>query len=135
MKPLFLLSLMVASAAGNFAFAQDSISKVPMQFAKGASSAQLKGQFSGYDSVRYSLGAKAGQTMTVRIKGSTNANFNVFAPGDQPGASAALGSGNVGSDWSTVLPASGQYTVEVYQMRASARRGTKVAYSIEFEVK
>ncbi|HCN45793.1 MAG TPA: g-type lysozyme inhibitor [Pseudomonas sp.] len=131
MKPALLLSLALAFSAGNPALAKDTVTTVPVQFAKGASSSVLKGQFSGYDSVRYTLGAKAGQSMTVRIKGSRNANFNVFAPG----ASTALGGGSVGSDWSAVLPDSGEYRVEVYQMRASARRGEKVEYSIEFGVK
>lgn len=135
MKSALLLSLALAFSVGNPALAKDTVTTVPVQFAKGTSSAVLKGQFSGYDSVRYTLGAKAGQRMTVRVKGSTNANFNVFKPGDQPGASTALGGGSVGSDWTAQLPASGQYTVEVYQMRASARRGEKVAYSVEFEVK
>lgn len=129
MKSALLLSLVLAF--GGAVQAKDTVTQVPVHFAKGASSAELKGQFSGYDSVRYTLGAKAGQSMTVRIKGSRNANFNVFAPG----ASTALGGGSVGTDWSAVLPDSGEYRVEVYQMRASARRGEKVEYSIEFGVK
>ena len=80
-------------------------------------------------------GAKAGQHMSVRISGSNNANFNVFAPGGEPGAATALGSGYVGGDWSAELPASGQYSVQVYQPRATARRGTAVPYSIELQVK
>ncbi|MNR62973.1 hypothetical protein D3C85_1851340 [compost metagenome] len=71
----------------------------------------------------------------MRISGSHNANFNVFAPGSQPGAATALGSGYVGGDWSAELPVSGEYSVQVYQPRASARRGTAVPYSIEFQVK
>ena len=46
-----------------------------------AHSAKVDGTFSGYDTINYTLGAKEGQTMTVAITGSTNANFNVFAPG------------------------------------------------------
>lgn len=131
MKSVLLLSLIFALGSVEAVQAQDTVTQVPVHFAKGASSAVLQGRFSGYDSVRYTLGAKARQSMTVRIKGSRNANFNVFAPG----ASTALGGGSVGSDWNAVLPASGEYRVEVYQMRASARRGEKVEYSIEFGVK
>lgn len=131
MKSAFLLSLVLGFGAAGAVQAQDSVTQVPVHFAKGGSSAVLQGRFSGYDSVRYTLGAKAGQSMTVRIKGSRNANFNVFAPG----ASTALGGGSVGTDWSAVLPDSGEYRVEVYQMRASARRGEKVEYSIELGVK
>ena len=135
MKPALLLSLILAASASTLALAEDKITTVPVHFAKGASSAVLKGTFSGYDSVLYTLGAKAGQHMSVRISGSNNANFNVFAPGSEPGAATALGSGYVGGDWSAELPASGAYSVQVYQPRATARRGTAVPYSIEFEVK
>ncbi|OLS60292.1 g-type lysozyme inhibitor [Pseudomonas putida] len=131
MKSALLFSLFLACGVNGSVQAKDTVTQVPVHFAKGASSAELKGRFSGYDSVRYTLGAKAGQSMTVRIQGSRNANFNVFAPG----ASTALGGGSVGSDWSAVLPDSGEYRIEVYQMRASARRGEKVEYSIEFRVK
>lgn len=110
--------------------AADKVSTVPVHFAKGASSATLKGNFTGYDSVQYTLAAKAGQTLSVSITGSSNANFNVFAPGDKPGAATALGQGYVGGDWKGRLPATGTYTVQVYQMRASARRGTGVPYSL-----
>lgn len=105
-----------------------------MHFAKGASSTTVKGNFKGYDSVLYTLSAKAGQHMKVGVSGSSNANFNLFAPGDKPGESTALGSGSVGQDWSGALPASGTYSVQVYQMRASARRGESVNYSIHFGI-
>ena len=135
MQPALLLSLVLAASVSTLVLAGDKVTTVPVNFAKGASSAVLKGTFSGYDSVRYTLGAKAGQHMSVRISGSNNANFNVFAPGGEPGAATALGSGYVGGDWSAELPASGQYSVQVYQPRATARRGTAVPYSIEFQVK
>lgn len=122
-------------AAAPTLLAQDKVSTVPVSFAKGSSSTSLKGSFAGYDSVNYTLAAKAGQKMTVKIAGSSNANFNVFSPGAVPGNATALGSGSVGTDWSAALPASGSYTVQVYQMRASARRGEKVAYTISFGIR
>lgn len=136
MKLTSLFSLILAGAVfSSVAIAKDTVTTTPVSFAKGASGTIMQGTFSGYDSVRYQLSAKAGQQMTVRVEGSPNANFNVFAPGSQPGASSALGSGYVGGDWSAELPASGQYTVEVYQMRATARRGTTVSYSIQFQIR
>jgi hypothetical protein len=115
-------------------WAADKVTTVPVSFAKGASSAQLKGTFKGYDSVQYVLSAKSGQHLTVRITGSHNANYNVFAPGDKPGEATALGTGGVGSDWTAALPASGKYTVQVFQMRASARRGEAVPFTISFSI-
>lgn len=131
-KFAFALALLVAPA---MAVSADKVTTVPVKFAKGASSATIKGGFAGYDSVQYTLAAKAGQTMTVKIAGNTNANFNVFAPGAVPGQAQALGQGGVGSDWSGALPASGTYTVQVHQMRASARRGEKVAYTITIGIR
>lgn len=71
-----------------------------------------------------------GQTMTVAITGSTNANFNVFAPGAIPGQAEALGGGNVDTKWQGTLPKSGKYLIQVYQMRATARKGAKVPHSL-----
>ncbi len=126
--------LALALLVSGLAMAADKVTKVPVHFAKGASSASLKGSFSGYDTVEYTVGARAGQTMTVAVTGSNNANFNVFAPGDVPGQSTAIGRGAVGDNWSDSLPANGTYTVQVYQMRASARRGSAVPYSIRIGI-
>ena len=116
-------------------WAADKVTTVPVSFAKGANSAQVKGTLKGYDTVQYTLVAKSGQNLTVQITGSSNANFNVFAPGDEPGQSSTLGSGGVDSDWTGALPASGKYTVQVFQMRASARRDEAVPYTIGFSIK
>lgn len=135
MKPVLAAVLSLSFAAVALAAgAADKVTTVPVHFAKGASSATLKGSFSGYDSVQYTVGARAGQTMTITTTGSANANFNVFAPGDKPGEATALGS-NGPKGWTGTLPASGTYTVQVYQMRATARRGEKVDYGITIAVR
>jgi len=113
----------------------DQVTTVPVHFKHGASSASLKGHFAGYDSVQYKLVAQPGQTMTVKVSGSDNASFNVFKPGDEPGEAMAIGTGGVGQDWTGQLPAAGEYTVQVYQMRASARRGDKVDFNISLAVR
>ncbi len=114
--------------------AADKVSVVPVQFAKGAQSATVKGTFKGYDSINYTLVAKAGQKMTVNISGSSNANFNVFAPGAVPGQAEAMGAGYVDEKWQGNLPASGKYTIQVYQMRASARRGEAVPHTLTVSI-
>ena len=133
-----IISKLVASALLLSAVApvmgQDKVSTVPVSFAKGSSSATMKGNFGGYDSVNYTLSARAGQTMTVKITGSSSANFNVFKPGDAPGNATAVGRGSMGTDWSGALPATGKYTVQVFQMRASARRGEQVPYTVTFRI-
>lgn len=122
------------SFVSSLCWAADKASSVPVSFVKGANNAQLNGTIKGYDTVEYTLAAKSGQRMTVQITGNSNANFNVFAPGDQPGQSSALGGGGIGSDWTGALPASGKYKVQVFQMRASARRGEAVPYKISFRI-
>ena len=126
---------MFASLLAMSAQAADKVSVVPVQFAKGAHSAAVKGTFKGYDSINYTLVAKAGQTMTVNISGSSNANFNVFAPGAVPGQAEAMGTGYVGEKWQGSLPASGKYTIQVYQMRASARRGEAVPHTLSVSIR
>lgn len=133
MKKSLFLSMLIALFSP-IALGADKVTTVPVHFAKGASNARLKGTFAGYDSIEYTLVAKAGQRMTVKISGSNNANFNVFAPGSKPGEAEALGRGSVGTDWSGTLPASGEYRVQVFQMRASARRGEKVPHTISIGI-
>jgi hypothetical protein len=126
---------MFASLLAMSAQAADKVSVVPVQFANGAHSAAVKGTFKGYDSINYTLVAKAGQTMTVNISGSSNANFNVFAPGAVPGQAEAMGTGYVNEKWQGSLPASGKYTIQVYQMRASARRGEAVPHTLSVSIR
>ncbi len=130
----FAIAAMLACAAAP-SVAKDNVTTTPVHFSKGASSTTLPGTIKGYDSVNYTLSARAGQSMHVSITGSSNANFNVFAPGDVPGAATAIGSGAVGQDWHGALPTNGTYTVQVYQMRASARRGQNANYNVSFSIR
>ena len=126
---------MIATLLAMSAQAADKVTVVPVQFAKGAHSAAVKGTFKGYDSINYTLVAKAGQTMTVNISGSSNANFNVYAPGAVPGQAEAMGTGYVDEKWQGTLPASGKYTIQVYQMRASARRDEAVPHTLSVSIR
>jgi hypothetical protein len=101
-------------------------------FAKGASSATLKGSIKGDQDHSYLVDARAGQTMTVTLastKGS--AEMNVWAPGNDTAIS--LGADDP-YNVTVVLPATGRYKVQVYQMRASARRGETANYTLTVAV-
>ena len=53
-----------------------------VQFAKGATSVQLKGSIKGDAGVDYTISARAGQTLTVTLKPSNASNyFNINPPG------------------------------------------------------
>lgn len=89
-------------------------------FAKGASSATLKGSIEGDQDHSDVVDARAGQTMTVDFRPSNaSAHFNATAPG----ADAALFSGSTsGNRFSGTLTVGGPHVVQVYLMRSAARR-------------
>ncbi len=101
---------------------------VPVTFAKGKSSATLTGSIKGDQDRTYTVDAKAGQKMTVTLKSTKgSAEMNIFAPGNDTAISlGATDPYNV----TTVLPATGRYRVQVYQMRAAARRGEVANYTL-----
>ena len=121
---LFALAL----ALGGTSLAADGIESRPLKFAKGASSATVKGSIAGRQTIDYKLRAKAGQTMTVSLKsGNPGLAFNVLPPGSKDVAiEGAIGL----QDWSGALPADGEYTVRTYLDRAGARRGEKASYTL-----
>jgi hypothetical protein len=127
-----LVNLIVACAvlaAGAPVFAADSIEVRPLHFAKGASSATVKGSLKGDKTIDYRLRARAGQTMTVALKTSNGANyFNVLPPGSQDVA-IFVGSTS-GNDWTGQLEADGEYTVRVYLMRSAARRNETANFTL-----
>jgi hypothetical protein len=111
------------------AVAEEGIEKKTVQFAKGASSATVKGTIKGDKTIDYALRAKAGQTMTVTFKGSNGANyFNVLPPGST-GEAIFIGA-TEGNEYKGELPADGEYRIRVFLMRSAARRGESSNYTM-----
>jgi hypothetical protein len=105
-----------------------------VHFAKGHSSATLKGSITGDHGVVYKLDAMEGQEMSVRLERSSGScYFNVLPPGSGPEA-IFVGSTS-GDEFSGTLSASGAYRVQVYQMRATARRKETCRYAITIAIK
>ncbi len=124
-----LLMVCALLAASSLVFAADGIESRPLQFAKGASSATVKGSLKGDKTIDYKLRAKAGQTMSVTLKTSNGVNyFNVLPPGST-GEAIFVGSTS-GNEWTGALPADGEYTVRVYLMRSAARRNETANYTL-----
>ena len=124
-----LLMVGVLVSASSLAVAADGIESRPLQFAKGTSSATVKGSLKGDKTIDYKLRAKAAQTMSVTLKTSNAANyFNVLPPGST-GEAIFIGSSS-GNDWTGPLPADGEYTVRVYLMRSAARRNETADYTL-----
>jgi hypothetical protein len=101
-------------------------------FAKGATSATIKGQVKGDADVDYLVRAAAGQTITVSLKVSNRANyFNVLPPGS---ADAAMYVGQTGEAYTGLLPTDGDYKVRVYLMRNAARRNEVSDFTLTITV-
>jgi hypothetical protein len=101
-------------------------------FAKGASSALIKGRLKGEETVDYVLRAGAGQTLTVTLKRSHGANyFNILPP---KSTDVAMFIGQIGGDYKGILPPDGDYTIRVYLMRSAARRNESSDYTLTISV-
>jgi hypothetical protein len=124
----FMLASMFA-VASTVAIAADGIETRTLRFAKGASSATVKGSLKGDQTIDYKVGARAGQTMNVTLKSSNGSNyFNVLPPGSNDVA-VFVGSTD-GNQWTGTLAADGTYTIRVYLMRSAARRNESANYAL-----
>ncbi len=103
-----------------------------VRFARGTSGTTIQDSITGYNSVRYSLRANAGQTVSVRLDTSNASNFfNVSVPG----ASEALFIGSIkGNSTSFVIPSGGDYAIDVYLMRNAARRNETANYTLAIHI-
>jgi hypothetical protein len=108
--------------------AADDIVTRPVQFARGASSATVKGQIQGYQSVDHTLRARAGQTMKVELNSANSGlAFNVLPPGSKD---AAIPDAIAQLACSGALPEDGIYTIRTDLPRAAARQGEKASFSL-----
>jgi hypothetical protein len=128
-----VVTLVVALIGLHSAAADAGIETRQLGFARGASSATVKGTLVGDQTVDYKLRARAGQQMTVSLE-TANAStyFNVLPPGSNDVAVFVGSSG--GNRWSGTLEADGEYTVRVYLMRNAARRNEKSSYKLEVAI-
>ena len=124
---LALAQALVGSAAADAGIRQEEV-----QFAKGASSAVIKGQLKGDATIDYTVRAAAGQTLAVKLQKSNTQNyFNVLPPGS---TGVAMFVGDTGENYSGLLPTDGDYTIRVYLMRPAARRGEASSYTLTIGV-
>ena len=104
-----------------------------VQFAKGQSSAQVRGSVKGDGDAEYTINARAGQTLAVALKTSNASNyFNIKPPGSKD-AAMFIGSSS-GAEAKLLLPADGTYVVQVYLMRNAARRHESATYTLDVGV-
>ncbi|QBN20435.1 hypothetical protein [Flavobacterium nackdongense] len=104
-----------------------------VSFPTGKSSTVINGTIVGEQTIDYTVGANAGQTLKVTLKPTSKSSyFNVLPPGSE-GAADFIGQ-NEGNTCSLNLTKSGTYKIRVYQMRSSARRGEKATYSLSISI-
>jgi hypothetical protein len=88
----------------------------------------LSGEITGDDSAEYTVSAAAGQILSVDILSDNGGlTFNVTPKG---AAEALFIGATAGTVADVTLPAAGDYVVQVYLMRAAARRDEAAAYSL-----
>jgi hypothetical protein len=137
MKWLFGMAGMACLLALSPAAHAQEIRTVPVRFAPGATGAVLQGAIAGRKSVSYTVGAEAGQTLKVRLKSSSpSISFNLYGPGRGPGEEA-LAIGDLLPETNRFegkLDISGVYTVNVFLIRAAARRNARSNYTLEISI-
>ncbi len=129
----------IASVAGLLAAnaaAADTTHRERIAFAKGTSGASLTGTVKGRDTLEYMVGAGASQHMKVTLTSSSSSiYFNVFAPGKVPGKDEALFIGDTGGNiFEGVLPASGDYMIQVFLYRNAARAGVRAKFTLDLAI-
>ena len=106
------------------AFSQSRTLVKRIRFAKGQSSATVKGSMQTKDYLDYRFNAREGQTMTVHLKTSKGKmRFQIGAvqgPGPYNGA-------NMVTDWEGTLPVSGEQLIILYVDSKSASYTLEVA--------
>lgn len=101
----------------------------PVNFARGASSTTINGSIRGDQFVDYRIVIRAGQMLRVNlVKQRGSPYFNVLEPGSRDVA-IFIGSTS-GENFEARARVGGAYTVRVYQMRATGRRGEVAAYRL-----
>lgn len=128
-----LLSTLISTTSLS-ALAKNIEQKV--NFLQGSTHLTLTGKFQGYDDVKYRISAKNGQILRFNINSLGNlAYVNIFTPGKKPDKDNALLIGStVGFKGELTLPVDGDYIIQVYQMRNSARKNKTVKYSLDIEL-
>ncbi|WP_296679695.1 hypothetical protein [Novosphingobium sp.] len=102
---------------------------VPVQFAAGASARTMTGAVQGYKYVDYRISVRAGQRLTVSLRTlSGSPYFNLMEPGSRDVAIYNSSQGE--QTFSTTTTRAGAYTIRVYQMRATARRGETARFQL-----
>ena len=102
-----------------------------LRFSPGSSGAVVSGRIQGYDTATYLLSVRGGQRLLVAMSASNPQNyFNIIAPMGNQIHNSSMGDDN----FSGVVRQTGTYRIQVYLMRAAARRGEESRYKLSVTV-
>lgn len=102
-----------------------------VQFQKGKSGAVVKGKVTGNHDIDYTLTAKQGQLMEVKMESAwPHPFFNVISPS---GETLFVGMDS-GDTWKGKLPASGRYAIRIYQKGNAKDAGETHAFTLSLKI-
>lgn len=113
-----------------FALSVSAQTRVNVRFARGSTSSMVRGSVSGFKYVDYIVGARGGQTMSVKLNSASSYVSIVVFDGRMQNVEGATEQ----TGWSGELPSNGNYRVRVLLPRSAARRGTSASYSLRISI-
>ena len=126
-RSIQMFVVVVALAALTSAASAEGLKK-RVRFPRGKTSTILKNSVIRGERDTYLVGARAGQTMTVRISSlEDNAVFQIYKPGGKV-TLAGAGEAEDATEWNGRLPASGDYQIVVGGTRGNA------TYKLEIKI-
>lgn len=126
--------LLIAAMVGfSSTLAQDEVRMERISFERGQSQAKIDGSITGYDSVDYLVGARAGQEMSVLLETDHSSSYFNVIPPDEENVAVFIGSTS-GNQYEGQLDLDGDWKIRVYLMRAAARRDEAANYSLTVSV-
>ncbi|MBK6601626.1 MAG: hypothetical protein IPG28_08730 [Betaproteobacteria bacterium] len=131
-------SLVLAGLAGAClatpipSWAERGIKSQQVQFAKGSSSASVKGNVVGNEVADYRLRARRPD---AQCQAEGEQHFNLLQRAAAGSTGDAIYNGSLdGTSSSTTLPADGEYTVRVYQMGHAKSSGQRSIYTLDVSI-
>lgn len=131
MKRFCLISLVLTILIVVSAYETSAQTRVRVRFARGATSATLKGTVRGYGYIDYFIRAGMGQTMSVNVYSPNEGLQFVVFNSNYNNMEGSFGD----TYWSSVLPYTGDYIVRVLLQRSEARRrGSMANYTLKITI-
>lgn len=103
-----------------------------VHFSAGTTGATIKSSITGNSHIDYRLSANEGQSMDIILTGKASTYFNVLPPGSD--AEAIFAGSMSGSEFAGTLPATGTYTIRIYQMGAAASEGKTNKFTLDIGI-